>query len=226
MTKAKRRLKNISFSNEDAHMALVSTDVGGPANGVNTLVMKSAQEVSEDQFNSLVQIVMKSQGVSEEEAKETLKGFTQTKGDSMSEEMIAKSTVEALVAEQVEKAKQDALDAAKAEQEEITKGLQAEIEKFRQKEQVTKKAQFVEKAKGYEALGVTDENAEAVAEALMKMAEDETMKPVQEMLEKALNVAKAESEGMFEAKGHDVHVESDGEESGVLSAIKARKTSK
>lgn len=41
--KAKRKLSNIDFSAEGAHMALVSKDQGGPANGADyALVMKSA----------------------------------------------------------------------------------------------------------------------------------------------------------------------------------------
>jgi len=42
--KAKRKLSNIDFSAEGAHMALVSKDQGGPANGADyALVMKSAK---------------------------------------------------------------------------------------------------------------------------------------------------------------------------------------
>lgn len=41
--KAKRKLSNIDFSSEGAHLALVSKDQGGPANGADyALVMKSA----------------------------------------------------------------------------------------------------------------------------------------------------------------------------------------
>ena len=40
--KALRRFVGISFNSDDAHVALVSKDQGGPANGVNTLVTKAA----------------------------------------------------------------------------------------------------------------------------------------------------------------------------------------
>ena len=40
--KAKRKLSNISFDSEDSHIALVSTDQGGPANGTTLAVLKSA----------------------------------------------------------------------------------------------------------------------------------------------------------------------------------------
>ena len=39
--KAIRRFVGISFNSNDAHVALVSKDQGGPANGVNTLVTKA-----------------------------------------------------------------------------------------------------------------------------------------------------------------------------------------
>jgi predicted transcriptional regulator len=45
--KAKRRLSNITFEHEGAHVALVSTKQGGPANGVTTLITKSSQLESE-----------------------------------------------------------------------------------------------------------------------------------------------------------------------------------
>ena len=41
--KAKRKLSNIDFSSEGAHLALVSKDIGGPANGADyALIIKSA----------------------------------------------------------------------------------------------------------------------------------------------------------------------------------------
>ena len=40
--KAKRKLSNISFDSEDSHIALVSTQQGGPANGTTLAVLKSA----------------------------------------------------------------------------------------------------------------------------------------------------------------------------------------
>ena len=40
--KAKRRLTNITFEHQGAHVALVSSAQGGPANGVTTLITKAA----------------------------------------------------------------------------------------------------------------------------------------------------------------------------------------
>ena len=47
MTDAKRRLTNIKFEHEGAHVALVGKHQGGPANGVTTLVYK-ALDVSDE----------------------------------------------------------------------------------------------------------------------------------------------------------------------------------
>ena len=41
MTKAKHKLSDFDFSKKGCHISLVGPDVGGPANGVETLVLKS-----------------------------------------------------------------------------------------------------------------------------------------------------------------------------------------
>lgn len=47
-TKAKRRLTDISFEHEGAHVALVSKTQGGPANGVTTLITKATNAIDKD----------------------------------------------------------------------------------------------------------------------------------------------------------------------------------
>lgn len=195
--KAKKRLSNIDFSSGDAHMALVHEAQGGAANGTKTLTLKSAGGVSDE---VLIQIISKSKGVSVEDASEILKSFqSNSEGEQMSDQTLDKSSVEEMI--------KKAQDEARAEQEQIVKGLQDEISKYQKKDEEVTKAAYVEKAKEFAPLGVDDSNAEAVANALLKMKDDETFKPVQDMLNKALNVAKAESEGAFQEKGHDVKVE-------------------
>lgn len=55
--KAKRRLTNISFEAQGSHLALVSTDQGGGANGHNyALVTKSTQQFSEEFFEKSAKI--------------------------------------------------------------------------------------------------------------------------------------------------------------------------
>lgn len=45
--KAKRRLTNISFEHDGAHVALVGKAVGGPANGRTTLITKSTNDITD-----------------------------------------------------------------------------------------------------------------------------------------------------------------------------------
>jgi type I site-specific restriction-modification system R (restriction) subunit len=47
-TQAKRRLTDISFEHEGAHVALVSKQQGGPANGVTTLITKATNSISKE----------------------------------------------------------------------------------------------------------------------------------------------------------------------------------
>lgn len=51
----KRRLTNFSFTHDGAHVALVSTKQGGPANGITTLVMKAADNISPEQLKEAVE---------------------------------------------------------------------------------------------------------------------------------------------------------------------------
>lgn len=48
MTKATRRLTDIRFDYEGAHVALVGPSVGGPANGVTTLVTKATNSIPQE----------------------------------------------------------------------------------------------------------------------------------------------------------------------------------
>ena len=124
-------------------------------------------------------------------------------------EMIEKSVAEAQVAEEIRKA----TEAKDAELEELRKSLKA----FEDEKVEIQKAQFVEKAKGFEVLGVED--FEGFGVALMKMAGDESLKAVTDALEKAVNIAKAQSAGEFEEQGHGLDADS---VSGVEAVLKAR----
>ena len=128
-------------------------------------------------------------------------------------EVIEKSAVEALVAEAIEKA-------TAAKEAEIAE-LQKSLNDFKEAQEAAKKAEYVEKAAAYEVLGVED--AEAFGVALMKMAEQEDLKVVSEVLEKALNIAK--NIGEVSEEGHSVEVQ-DSAVSGVMKAIEARKAAK
>lgn len=244
--KAKRKLKNFDFSGEDAHMALVNSDQMGPANGITTLVLKSADQFTEKQLESIKQIVKSANGFSDAEAEEYLaEMLTKDAGgdgpdsevkrvnndanpipaeqeNNMDAEMIQKSEAEALIAKAVEdatkEAVQKAVEAKEAEIAELTKSLKA----FEEEKAAQEKAEFVAKAKGFEELGVED--AEAFGVALMKMSKDEVFEPVLAALEKAQNIVK-QMNTLEQERGHDVEP-ADANLSGVMAAIKARKSAK
>ena len=244
--KAKKRLKNFDFSGEGAHMALVHSSQGA-ANGFKTLITKSEIDISkmsEQQVQNLKDIVKACNNFSEEEADSYIQSLREevqkdTNGVSpVSEleatlegsdvetpseviknmstenvEVIEKSAVEALVAEAIEKA-------TAAKEAEIAE-LQKSLNDFKEAQEAAKKAEYVEKAAAYEVLGVED--AEAFGVALMKMAEQEDLKVVSEVLEKALNIAK--NIGEVAEEGHSVEVQ-DSAVSDVMKAIEFRKSSK
>lgn len=224
--KAKKRLKNFDFSGESAHMALVPESMGGPANGIKTLIVKSldVENLTDSQKESLKQIIKSANGFSDEEAEAYIQqnlaknaggdapvsdiekgnvadnNIPDTQENTM--ETIEKSAVEALIQKALEEQKQE-IEKAVAEKEskieELTKSLQAfEAEKAEQK-----KAEFVAKAADYEVLGVEDKESFGVA--LMKMSEQEELAGVIAVLEKAVQIAKG-VEGLSEM-GHDIQPE-------------------
>ena len=53
---AKRRLSGFDFSGDSAHVALVGPSVGGPANGIETLVFKSTKDITETHVSKAVKV--------------------------------------------------------------------------------------------------------------------------------------------------------------------------
>ena len=243
--KAKKRLKNFDFSGQNAHMALVHEDQGGPANGIKTLITKAVDidAMTDVQKESLKQIIKSANGFSEEEAQAYIeqlsakdaggdnpvsdiekgnvadKTLPDNQENTMSE-VIEKSAVEALIQKALEE-KQAEIEKAVAEKEskieELTKSLQA----FEAEKAEAKKAEFVAKAADFEVLGVEDKESFGVA--LMKMSEQEELAGVMAVLEKAVQIAKG-VEGLGEV-GHDLEPQEE-QISGVMKAIQAKKSAK
>lgn len=61
MTIAKRRLTDISFEHEGAHVALVSKQQGGPANGVTTLITKATNTIEKDLIEKATTVTVEMQ---------------------------------------------------------------------------------------------------------------------------------------------------------------------
>lgn len=61
MTIAKRRLTDIKFEHEGAHVALVSKHQGGPANGVTTLITKATNNITQEQIEKATTVSVEMQ---------------------------------------------------------------------------------------------------------------------------------------------------------------------
>lgn len=130
MTDAKRRLTDIKFEHEGAHVALVGKHQGGPANGITTLVFKATDHIDP----TTVALAVAGQSVEQ----------PTTIIEEPTVEQIEKSVHEALLATAVTDAVavQKALgDDAVAEivkamgaQEEVLKAAQAELQVFKDAE--------------------------------------------------------------------------------------------
>lgn len=241
MKKAKKRLTNFDFSGEGAHMALVDE----PANGVHALLIKSLDinNLSEEQKESLKDVVKSVNDFSEEEAVEYIDNLLtkNTKGDSPlgqnengskepienPEEVNKQMTEQTDVQELISKALNDAKAQWEAEQaEQIEKAAEqiSELEKslnaYKEAEEQAKHAEFVEKAKELESLGVEGDAVELVAKALRKASEDEGMKALLDVVEKAKNITKNVDE--FKAFGSDVQVDENIAEDSLESLIKKK----
>ncbi len=61
MTIAKRRLTDISFQHEGAHVALVGKHQGGPANGVTTLITKATNTIEQELIEKATTVTVEMQ---------------------------------------------------------------------------------------------------------------------------------------------------------------------
>ncbi len=238
--KAKRKLKDFDFTKEGSHVALVSVDNGGAANGYKTLITKSVSEdLSENQRESLKQIIKSTEECSDEEAEEILKAnldalkedgvspINKTKETPTEETLMTTENVEMIEKSTLEVELKKALEAQeaqlKADYEAKEVELKKSLEAYEAKEIEITKAKFIEKAKGFEDLGISEDKEELMAVALMKMAGSEDYKVVEEVLETAVRLAK--NAHMLEQRGSDTPEEV-AELSGVMQVLKSKKQSK
>jgi hypothetical protein len=131
MTDAKRRLTDIKFEHEGAHVALVGKHQGGPANGITTLVFKATDHIEP------AKVALALAGQSAEQPTTII--------EEPIVEQIEKSVHETLLATAVTEAVAVEKAAAVAVVEEIQKALDAQAE-------VLKAAQ--EKVQAFEAAAV------------------------------------------------------------------------
>lgn len=84
-TEAKRRLTDISFEHEGAHVALVSIHQGGPANGVTTLITKATNNLDAEEVAKALEASTSNLEINEQEPE------METVAKSAVEEMIQKA---------------------------------------------------------------------------------------------------------------------------------------
>jgi hypothetical protein len=110
----------------------------------------------------------------------------------------------------------------KAELEEIQKGLQAELEEFRKAKQEAEKAEFIQKAKGFEVAGIGEDKVEAMAVALQKASKDEDMKILVDSFTKYVELSKSLEGEKEQGHGADLSATS----STVADILKANQAKK
>uniref|UniRef100_A0AAU6VXM5 Uncharacterized protein n=2 Tax=unclassified bacterial viruses TaxID=12333 RepID=A0AAU6VXM5_9VIRU len=213
MTDAKRRLTDIKFEHEGAHVALVGKHQGGPANGITTLVFKATDHIDP------ATIALAVAGQSVEQPTTIIEEPTVEQIEKSAHEALVLKAVEDAVA--LEKAAgavlvaevQKALD----EQAEVLKSVQAEVETFKAAEVAAKVE--LRKAALTDAK-VPAEKLEAVLKSLSAL-DDESF-GVQVDLLKAMASAVDNSDMMQEQGVAGAGAESKEEEDRTTAILKAR----
>lgn len=164
MTDIKRRLTDIKFEHEGAHVALVGKHQGGPANGITTLVFKATDHIDP----ATVALAVAGQSVEQ----------PTTIIEEPTVEQIEKSVHEALLATAVTDAvavEKAASVAAVAEvkkalvaQEEVLKAVQAEVAAFK----AVEVARVQEVRKSQLSAVLPEAQVESVLKALEAVAEE------------------------------------------------------
>lgn len=222
-TKAKRRLTDISFEHEGAHVALVSKTQGGPANGVTTLITKATNTIDKELIEKATTVTVEMQfpeflrkffGLYWEDAEvlSSVMGYGRTEYPDVSEKDYIDSRVESINimksvyrAENLEKALADLTPdqslALLKDQEMLEKALESLPEQTKSKHEDTPLEQILKSAH-LEALAdaVAIEKAAgvaAVAEVQKALdAQAEVLKSVQaevETFKAAATAAKVEA---------------------------------
>lgn len=164
MTDIKRRLTDIKFEHEGAHVALVGKHQGGPANGITTLVFKATDHIDPATIALAVagQSVEQPTTIIEEPIVEQIE-------KSVHEALLATAVSDAVAVQKAagEEAVAEIVKAMSA-QEEVLKSVQAELEVFKSAEATRK----VEVRKSALAAVLPEAQVESVLKALEGVAEE------------------------------------------------------
>lgn len=239
--RARRKIKSLDFSQEGAAVALVGPAVGGPANGIPTLIMKSASEIEHDilmqdidaeiqkELDEVEAIEKASVNQSEsvqtedetsivnEEAEVTTSNVQLEKGSSMDETNVqadeAMTSIETVAKAEFESV-QKALDETKAL-------LQKSMETIAAFEAEKKQAIAKAKTEKIQAIVKNEKHTAALAKASLQLESEDDFSAFMSALQAMMNTV--ETSEMFMEKGATVDeaVEAP-QESAVARILKAQ----
>ena len=107
---AKRRLSNFDFSKKGCHVSIVGSNVGGPANGITALILKSLSQKEEKPEMEMIE-----KAAHEEMVQKAVKEAVALVQKSLDEANEKLAAIEAEKVVAVEKARKDALSAVMGE---------------------------------------------------------------------------------------------------------------
>lgn len=164
MTDIKRRLTDIKFEHEGAHVALVGKHQGGPANGITTLVFKATDHIDP------ATVALAIAGQSAEQPTLIIEEPTVEQIEkSVHEALLATAVTDAVAVEKAASAVAVAeIQKALVAQEEVLKAVQAEVAVFKAAEV----ARVLEVRKSALAAVLPEAQVESVLKALEGVAEE------------------------------------------------------
>jgi hypothetical protein len=187
--KATRRIKKFDFSSEDATVSLVSEDQGGGANGFQTLITKSAEEVTEEDIKEIVIST-----IEKSEDKEVSSGDDTAEESESVEKSAEEVTSDNIVHEVEGEGKTSVVKQKKKENKPMTEKVQV----IEQEVEVIAKAQFDEIQKAFDAQKEELQKALDLVNELKKEKQEAIAKARKEQL---VEVAGDKAEVLFNACG-------------------------
>lgn len=227
MTKAKRKLKDIDFSVEGAHVALVCENQGGPAHGhAGALIYKSAVQVevkeevqkSEEEFTSKPEILEGDTSPTNEV--KLVEGTPSKKNVNKGKKMDQKDQKQEVqnTPEMVEKSVLTAIEKAMEEKQVALEKALAQVAQF---EEAQKQAVIKSKTDVVNAVVKDEAQAAVVLKAALALEAQEDFDALIEVF-KSLNAKLEQSDLFVETGASGAAAEDAGKESKLVQAIKSK----
>lgn len=188
--KATRRIKKFDFSSEDATVSLVSEDQGGGANGFQTLITKSADEVTEEDIKEIItSTIEKSEDKEEVSSEDDIQ---------IQSESVEKSAEEVTSDNIVHEVKGEGKTSVVKRKKKETKPMTEKVQVIEQEVEVIAKSQFDEIQKAFDAQKEELQKALDLVNELKKEKQEAIAKARKEQL---VEVAGDKAEVLFKACG-------------------------